>query len=249
MKNIIKTYIWPFVAGASIVLSILSFFFQIFENDTYVKIALVTLVLFLIALLFIIVNSINKVFGLHFKDDYRRVSSFFVYEENVKGKSIFETYRLIQCKKIMLTEVPYKYKWTGKKAKICSKNQKITREKKGRDGEWDEVSLKFDKPLHFNDSTVLHIRTENEDPNGVAKPWIECRLESPIEFLHFRVQLAYKGNQCQELAVFERKRINSELDTGFEEIESIKFDATYMQYSYIYLNPDPGYYYRLRWQK
>ena len=38
-------------------------------------------------------------------------------------------------------------------------------------------------------------------------------------------------------------------DKSSEEIETINFDATYMQYSYICLNPDPGYYYRLRWQK
>lgn len=250
MKNIFVTYIYPIITAFGVIITISSFFLNNAGNNIYTIIALAMLCIFLSSILFAILLALRNFIISHFKDDYRRVSSFYVYEEDQKGVSTFEMYRLIQCKRILLTGVPYKYKWTGGSTpKITSNHQKIKKEKVGKKDEWDEVTLKFAKPLTFNESTVLHVKTDNKDLNNKAKPWIECKLETPIEFMHFRILLSYKEKDYSDPAIFERKRINANMNNEFETIDRISFNKTYMQYSYSCMNPEPGYYYRLRWEK
>ncbi len=96
---------------------------------------------------------------------------------------------------------------------------------------------------------ILHFKTENDDHDGTAKPFIYCKLESPIDIMQFRVLLAYKPTGYAEKAIFERKLIDQEIDAEFEYIESIDFNSLYKQYYHVIVDPAPGYIYRLRWKK
>ena len=107
----------------------------------------------------------------------------------------------------------------------------------------------FKKPLTYNESTVVHIMTQNDDHDGKAKPCIYCKLESPIDVMQFRVLLAYKTDGYAEKAVFERKRISQEIDLDYEYLESVDFNCLYKQYYHVVVNPSPGFTYRLRWTK
>ena len=91
--------------------------------------------------------------------------------------------------------------------------------------------------------------TLNDDYDGTAKPYIYCKLESPIDIMQFRVLLAYKSTEYKEKAIFERKLISQEIDAEFEYLESVEFNSLYKQYYHVVVDPAPGYIYRLRWKK
>lgn len=81
----------------------------------------------------------------------------------------FETYRLIQCKRPLLTELEYNYRWSGSiSPKISSENQRIEELACRTDDNCNTAIIKFKKPLTFNESAVLHIKTSNDDAKGDA---------------------------------------------------------------------------------
>ena len=69
----------------------------------------------------------------------------------------FETYRLIQCKRPLLAELEYNYRWSGSiSPKISSENQRIEEQACRTDDNYHTAIIKFKKPLTFNESAVLH---------------------------------------------------------------------------------------------
>lgn len=195
--------------------------------------------------------SINKLIHHNYNEEYKRISSFIVFQTDDGVHSTFETYRLIQCKRSILSEIEYKYKWSGSIfPKLSSQNQKVEQLKPNNDPNvYDRAIIKFPKPLTYNETTVIHLKTENDDPDNVAEPHLDTKLTTPIEFIQFRVLLAYKPDDYNKHALVKRKKINAETDSDFELIGSIAFNQKYKQYFYVLLNPDPGYKYRIEWEK
>ena len=152
---------------------------------------------------------------------------------------------------MFLSQIEYKFKWSGSlMPKIWSNSQVIDNVVHNDDAKlWDSAILKFKKPLTYNESTVVHVKTENDDHDGTAKPFIYCRLEYPIDIMQFRVLLAYKPEGYAEKAIFERKLISQEIDSDYEYLESVEFNCLYKQYYHVVVDPSPGYIYRLRWVK
>lgn len=149
-------------------------------------IALITLCLCMLIVLIGIILAFDKMLRQNYGKEYRSISSFYVYQTDDGVKSTFETFRLIQCKRMFLSQIQYKFKWSGSlMPKIWSKSQIIENIVHHDDTQqWDSAILKFKKPLMYNESTVLHIKTENDDYDGTAKPYIYCRLESPIDIIN-----------------------------------------------------------------
>ena len=114
---------------------------------------------------------------------------------------------------------------------------------------WDGACIKFRRPLRDNECTVVNVKTENDDFDGAAKPWISCNLETPIEMMLFRVMLSYKPDGYNVPAIFERKKVDTEIDGEYEYLESVEFNAGNKLYSFCKITPEPGYIYRLRWEK
>ena len=251
MKNFINTFIRPYFAFAASVCSIIGLVIVVCSDKNSTIIALVTLCLCIVLILIGVILAINKMLIQNYGKDYKGISSFYVYQTDDGERSTFETYRLIQCKRMFLSQIEYKFKWSGSlMPKIWSNSQVVENIVHHDDvQQWDSAILKFRKPLTYNESTVVHIKTENDDYDGTAKPYIYCRLESPIDIMQFRVLLAYKPDNYAEKAVFERKLISQEVDTDFEYIESIPFNCLYKQYYHVVVDPSPGYIYRLRWVK
>ncbi len=222
MKNLVRTFIAPYFAFAASVCSIVGLVIILLSNKNATIVALMAFCLFLLIILTGVLLGIARMLHQNYGKDYKGISSFYVYQTDDGIKSTFETFRLIQCKRIFLSQIEYK---------------------------WDSAILRFKKPLTYNESTVVHIKTENDDHDGIAKPFIYCKLESPIDIMQFRVLLAYKPTGYAEKAIFERKLIDQEIDAEFEYIESIDFNSLYKQYYHVIVDPAPGYIYRLRWKK
>lgn len=247
----LKAYIGPAFTCFASLCSIAGIMLLFINNKTACIIALAIFSIGLCVLIFGILRAINKLILDNSDKEYKSISSFYVYQSNDGRKSTFEVYRLIQCKRLFLTEIPYKFKWSGTKQPILtSSTQMIDDVHYNEDkNKWDGASIKFVKPLRYNECTVVNVKTENDDFDGAAKPWISCNLETPIEMMLFRVMLSYKPDNYDSPAVFERKRIDSEIDGDFEYLESVDFNGGNKQYSYCSVNPEPGYIYRLRWIK
>lgn len=251
MKNFINTFIKPYFAFAASVCSVIGLVVVVLSDKEATIIALVTLCLCIVLILIGVLLAIKKMVNKNYGKEYKGISSFYVYQTDDGEKSTFETYRLIQCKRMFLSQIEYKFKWSGSiMPKIWSNSQIVEHIVHHEDSQqWDSAVLKFRKPLTYNESTVVHIKTENDDHDGTAKPYIYCKLESPIDIMQFRVLLAYKPDDYEEKAIFERKLISQEIDTDFEYIESVEFNCLYKQYYHVVVNPSPGYIYRLRWVK
>ena len=244
-------WINPYFTLIASIASIVGLIITICSDKNAVIIALISIIVSLLILIVGFVSLIYKVIKQNNKDEYSRISSFFVFRSEDGVRSIFETYRLIQCKKPILTDIEYKYKWSGSVLpKMSSNNQIIEQLPATNDkNKWDTAIIKFKRPLMYNESTVLHIKTENDDSDGTAQPWLECFVLSSIEILQFRVMLGYKPDDYRENAIFERRKKDSDIGTDYEFICHVPFEKTYKQYFHIYINPAPGYIYRLRWKK
>lgn len=249
--NFLKAYIGPVYTGFASLCSIGGLILMFINNKTACIIALVIFCIGLMVLVYGIMRAINRIILDNSSKEYRRISSFYVYQSNDGRTSTFEVYRLIQCKRLFLTKIPYNFKWTGTKQPVLTSNAQ-TIENVCHDpdaNKWDEAYLRFRRPLRYNECTVINLKTDNDDFDGTAKPWISCKLEEPIEMMLFRVMLSYKPAEYNSRAVFERKKIDTEIDGTYEYIESVEFNAGNKLYSFCKVNPEPGYIYRLRWDK
>ena len=249
--NFLKTYIGPVYAGLASLCSIVGLAMLFVNSKTACIVALSVFCAGLAIIVIGILRAINKLVLNNSEKEYRGISSFYSYQSNDGRKSTFETYRLIQCKRLFLTEISYKFKWSGTRQPVLTSNaQTIETVRHDEDkNKWDGARIKFGKPLRYNECTVVHVKADNDDFDGAAKPWISCNLEAPIEMMLFRIMLSYKPGDYKEPAVFERKKIDTEIDGDFEYIESVEFNTGNKLYSFCKTDPEPGYIYRLRWEK
>lgn len=249
--KLLKKIFYPWFVDAASLASIIGLIIVFLPNTNAVIVALsffcIVLLIFLCASLY----GINKLIQHNHNEEYKKISSFFVFQTDDGVHSTFETFRLIQCKRSVLSEIEYKYKWTGSIfPKLSSQSQQITQLPSNNDpNTYDKAIIKFPKPLTYNETTVLHLKTENDDVDGLAKPRLECKLTSPIEIMQFRILLAYKSDDFNKLAIVKRKKIETETTADFVTIGSVPFNQKYKQYFHVIINPDPGYSYRIEWEK
>lgn len=251
LYNLFQAYVGPIITFFASLCSIAGLILLFVNSKTACIVALVFFCIGMMSVFYGVLKTMDKIILEHSDKEYRAISSFYVYHSKDGRKSTFEVYRLIQCKRMFLSKIPYKFKWSGSKQSVLtSKAQTIECVEHTEDkNKWDHAFIKFDKPLRYNECTVVNVKSENDDFDGTAKPWISCNLESPIEMMLFRVMLSYKPDNFDSPAVFERKMIDSEIDGEYEYLESVEYNAGNKQYSFCKINPEPGYVYRLRWEK
>lgn len=249
--NFIKAYAGTTFTVIASLCSIIGLVLMFMSNKEAVMVALCVIIIGFISLIIGILRGINKLVKDNSSEDYKPISSFYTFKSYDGVRSEFEVFRTIQCKRLFLTEIPYNFKWTGSKApEITSIAQDIDPLNHVDDKDvWDTTKIRFREPLKYNECTVIHIKTENDDCDNTAKPWISSRLNAPINFMVFRVMLAYKPDEYMLPAIFERKKIDTQIDGDYVRIDSVTFDKQHKCYYYTVVNPEPGYIYRLRWEK
>lgn len=250
-NDFLRTYIGSAFTFIASFCSIVSLVMMFMGDKNSVIIALITLVLGLMVIIVRILIGINQIVQVDSTEDYKRISSLYVYESANGINSTFEVFRTIQCKRMFLSSIPYNFKWTGSTTpKISSITQEISPlTQSNSKNEWDTLQIKFHSPLRYNQCAVVNIKTENDDSDGTAKPWISSRLDSPIEMMSYRVLLSYKPDGYNTPAHFERKEIDTQIDGDYEHIDSVPFNSNHKSYIYTFANPEAGYIYRLRWEK
>lgn len=246
----LRKYIYPWFVDAASLASIIGLIITFASNNNAISIALFTFCLVLIILLIAGLFAINKIIIRNYPSEYKKVSSFYIFQCDDGVHSTFETYRLIQCKRPLLTELNYRYRWSGSiSPKISSENQLIeeqpTKDKEG----YNNAIIRFKKPLTYNESAVLHIKTENDDADNKALPYLSCVIDTPIDIMQFRILLAYKADNYSGMAYIMRKRIHAKKKDKYQTIGSATFNQKYKQFFYVLSRPDAGYIYRIEWKK
>ena len=249
--NFLKTYVGATFTAFASVCSILGLMLMFINNQLASIIALSVFCLGFMILIYGILKAINKTILENSDKEYKSISTSYVFCSKDGRKSTLDTFRMIQCKRLFLTEIRFSFKWTGTKRSILSSNiQRVDNVFHDENiNKWDGAVLKFIKPLRYNECTVMHIKSENDDVDDKAKPWLSSKLETPIDMINYCVMLPYKPDGYNKPAMFERKKIDTEVDGDFEYLESVEFNTGNKLYRYSKVSPEPGFVYRLRWEK
>ena len=249
--NFLKTYAGATYSFIASLCSIASLVLLFINSKLACIVALSVFCFGLLILLYGIMRGIGKMIKDNSKDDYKRIASFFSFQSSDGVKSTFEVFRMIQSKRLFLTEIPYNFKWTGSTPpKLSSRSQTIMDVKYNPDKNlWDEATIRFPQPLKYNECTVVNVMTDNDDHDNTAQPYLTSKLEAPIDIITFRVLLAYKPQGYNTPARLLRKKIGTEIDGRYETIGSVPFDREHKLYYHCLINPEPGYIYKIEWEK
>ncbi|MFN5985064.1 MAG: hypothetical protein ACK46Y_17205, partial [Fluviicola sp.] len=211
---------------------------------------LISFIFFNILLLVLIgtlVFSILKLLG-NSTTDFESKSTFIKYETLDGSKISYEVFKLIQCKRPILSEYEYNFKWSGTHLpKISSELQKVKDILDVNDpSNYDKAILKFSKPLRYNESCVINFKAEIDDADKKSETYISNRIFRPVDVIHYRIVLRHKSENTN--AVIERRKIES-VSQAFEEVKQVSFEISSKSYEYPLLNPELGYIYRIRWER
>ena len=232
------------------VCSIIGVIVLIFSNYVNSIIALSCLICFLILLLVLVLETVRRFIKNSHVEPYEKVSVFMKFETSDSTHSIFEMYRVIQAKRIVLTEVEQYFKWSGTKLpKVTSKAQAVKNVINYDTNTYDKAILVLKNPLLFNETGVLHFHAELDDYDGKAIPCLEHKVDMPVNIIHFRIILRHKNDDFDVPAKLMRRKIDSCNIAVFETLESISFDKRSKSYEYHLISPEVGYFYRIEWEK
>lgn len=229
-------------------------FVCMFLNDTVATlVALGVFCSLLLVIAICIVVFVWKHLKQTSKYGYIGYSAFVKYETEQDGKHIlFEVFRQIQSKQLVMTDLNYAFKWTGSKQPLITSQMQNTdgRIDEGGTGTYDHVKLNFKRALTYNETGTIHFHAELDDIDDISKPYIEFKVDVPVEIVHYRIILKHKPNDYHQSATLRRRKINNQ--TGsivYENIESVPFNNPCKSYEYHLLEPEVGYFYRIEWQK
>lgn len=238
--------VFNFVAGFASIVSVL---FLVFSDEANALIALAFFCLFLLITLFSILRVLQMFVRKENERDHKKVSVFTTFETLDETHSRFETYRVIQSKRLVLSEVDQNFKWSGSKMPRLSSDLQTIRMVQTKDGDYDKAVLVLKRPLVYNETCTIHFRAEMDDFDGKAQPHLDYRVDMSLSIIHFRVILRHKGDEFARPAKVLRRRVQCEHPADYEEIGSVAFDKRSRSYQYNLIDPEVGYYYRLTWEK
>lgn len=214
--------------------------------------ALALLCLSLLILLIALLRVLNRLLEKNNNhEDHVCISSFVNYKTEDGENIEFESYKLIQVKCAIMQFFNIGYKWSGKGQPDCSSDlQDIEWTKTSADSNcYDNARLRLKTPALYNQTTVIHFKARMNDVHKTSEPKVELCVKYPIEYIQITVSLGYKVSEQNTTAKLHRKKINSELPSEYTEINSVPFDSIHRQYQYRLINPEPGYYYKLVWER
>jgi hypothetical protein len=227
--------------------SLIGFFLIFFSDRDKVLISFVFFNLLLLILISTLIYSILKLLGRS-TSNFESKSTFIKYETLDVNLISYNVYKLIQCKRPILTEYDYNFKWSGTHLpKVSSELQTVAHVYDQKNPSvYDKAVLKFSKPLIFNESCVVNFKAELDDTDKQSQTYISNLIKRPVDVIHYRIVLRHKTHANN--AILERRKIDAVSQT-FEKIKEIAFDDTSKSYEHPLLNPELGYLYRIRWER
>lgn len=182
---------------------------------------------------------------------YLPVATFVRYTTTDGKQIVHETFRQIQIKHAFLTKIDHRYSWTGSKpVAITSSLQQLGIAKRDPITKNDVVDVHFLHPRYYNDTEIIHLRSTMDDSDERSQTYCSLLLEYPIKIVQFRVELLHCGrpNHAGMTAYIER-RLQTAPTSNFEPLDTVQFNLTSRAFEHLLANPEPGYHYRIRWDR
>jgi len=248
--------LWKVVAGPFYVIgslcSITSIAVLCFNDKNAAIIALGVFCLGLLLFLIGIFKVLNRFLEKE-NNNHKCISSFIQYSTDDNENITVETYKIIQVKCSLIQEYDAGFKWSGKETPdISSELQDFKIIKRANNSaEYDYAVLVFRKPVLFNETTVVHFKTNSNDVNKISLPYIEIPIRQPIEFVQICISLGYKDQNFNKTAKISKRLLTNEnqILQEHQNFDSIAFDKIHKQYIYRLINPKVGYSYKISWDR
>lgn len=240
----------PFVIVSSIC-SIISVIAICFNNIIATIIAISTLCISLTIILIAILRVLNRFLEKSTTGDHKCISSFIKYKTDDGENIEFESYKLIQVKCCIMQFFDIGFRWSGNNfPKVSSDLQDVELLKKSDNtGEYDSAKLRLKKPALYNETTVIHFKTQSNDAEKVSESKVELYVKYPIEFIQVNISLGYKDGSFNKTAKIERLKMGTIIPQKYELMTSIPFDSKSKQYSHCFIDPEPGFFYKISWER
>lgn len=224
--------------------------FLVSGSDIAAYLALVAIILFLAATFHKFYSTVDTFIKQQHPDEFEDIATFVRYSTDDGLHYKFDLYKYVQSKRIRITKYEHGFNWTGStEPEIESGLQEVGDVTKTSRGNYDDLNLYFDRPVLYNQAEVIHVLMRLNDSDGAASPHLEMRVEEPIRVIHWRVELRHKPSEYEESAILKKKLIDSNTSRRYETIDKVRFDSESMSYRIRMMRPEPGYFYRLEWEK
>ena len=234
------------------VASVISVVVLLFNDKNAAIIALGLLLIALVLFLIRIFHVLNRFLEKQ-PQDHKCISSFIQYTCDDGDNVVFDTYKLIQVKCSIMQDFDVGFKWTGDKMpNISSELQTFKTLKRTTNGyEYDYAVLEFKKPVLYNETTLVHFRSEANDVEHKSSTYVEVPIRYPIEYVQICISLGYKDNSFNKTAEISKRKItnSNQIQQPHTKYNSIPFDKNHKQYVYRLINPEVGYSYRISWER
>ena len=182
---------------------------------------------------------------------YSALSSFVRYA-STDGKNItYEAFRHIQVKRPCMSSLEHKFTWTGSiQPTFESDLQEIGNVDSIKGEITKSVKLKFKRAKIYNDVEVIHLKMKLDDTDQKSETFIQHTVMSPVSVICFRVELLYVDSKYfGKLATLSRKETSKGHRASDEFLSSFSFDANAKSFYCNITEPEPGYMYRLSWER
>lgn len=178
--------------------------------------------------------------------------SSFVRYASTDGKNItYEVFRHIQIKRPCLSYFEHKFMWTGSKPPVCASDiQEISSIDNIKGESTKSVKLKFKRAKLYNDVEVIHLKMEIDDSDNKSETHIQQSVLSPVSVICFRVELLHTdASYIGKSAVLTRQETAKGHRASDEVMRKYPFDASAKSFHCNITEPEPGYTYRLSWER
>lgn len=162
---------------------------------------------------------------------------------------VYDVYRTVQIKKPFMRHHEHRFNWTGTKAPVITSDLQTVLplpEENGMNG----VKLVFPNTRAFNETEVLHCKMVIDDSDHVGSPFLSQVVHDAVRLISFRVELAHATPKYhRECARLSRLPIDAAPNVRPESLGTAPFDAHTKSFTWNVPNPEPGYRYRIEWDK
>lgn len=208
----------------------------------------ITLCIILIALLRAIFKYTEKANN----SEVRRIATFIDYKTVNSDIIEFQSYRVVQVKTPVLKDYDIAYYWSGdEQPRATSDLQDLSILTSNADNPrgYCKARLSLRNPKLYNETAVFHYRITANDSNHRSQTKVELKIDEPIELVKVNIALGYKPTNYTVPAKVERSKIRHDTPPAYEQIDLIPFDCLLKEYTYTLHHPEPGYFYKISWER
>lgn len=249
--KLIEKYFGSFSATIGIVGLVLTLFLYFIDKLWAAVICLGTVTILFVSLFWVLIRILNRHLRTEYPDEATLESAFIRLSSDNGEIFHYDSYRTVMCRRLFLTEYKQRFRWYSNtppdKNAVTSNLQDVTEIiSTAEEGDFHTAILSLREPIRFNQCAVIHLHSVDSEP----EPHLDASISgNGIKLIHYTVELNYKPETFNSVAILEWRKKNSRLATDFKELKKIPFNKASKTYSCPIENPKIDYFYRLRWEK